>query len=104
MPAIAVLMVMLQLHYLGVGHLAQALTIGVFFFSLPLQGLYWLGSRANQVLPPSMLAWYKDIHQKMQQQGCNLDRIPANPRFIELAHLLRTAFKELDSAFTKHLF
>jgi uncharacterized membrane protein YfbV (UPF0208 family) len=104
MPAIAVLMVMLQLHYLGMDHLAQALTIGIFFFSLPLQGLYWLGNRANQALPPSMLAWYKDIHQKMQQQGCHLDRIPAKPRFIELARLLRTAFKELDRAFTKHLF
>ncbi|MBT1449374.1 DUF412 family protein [Glaciecola sp. XM2] len=104
MPPIAVLMVALQLHYLGIEHLPQALTIGVFFFSLPLQGLYWLGNRSNQPLPPAMLNWYKDIYLKMQQQGCALESISPKPRFKELGKLLRTAFKELDRAFTKNLF
>ncbi len=104
MPPIAIMMVALQLHYLGSAFLAQALTMGIFFFSLPLQGLYWLGSRSNQPLPPGMHAWYKDIYLKMQQQGCALESLTPKPRFKELAKLLRTAFKELDRAFTRDMF
>jgi hypothetical protein len=104
MPPIAIMVVALQLHYLGMGFLPQALTVGIFFFSLPLQGLFWLGNRSNQALPPSLLAWCRDIHSKMQNQGCALEALPPKPRFKELARLLRTAFKELDRAFTKDLF
>jgi hypothetical protein len=104
MPPIAIMMVALQLHYLGMSFLPQALTMGIFFFSLPLQGLFWLGNRANQPLPPSLLVWYRDIYQKMQQQGCSLESMTPKPRFKELARLLSTAFKELDRAFTKNLF
>lgn len=104
MPPIAVMMVMLQLHYLGMGFLAQALTVGIFFFSLPLQGLYWLGNRSNKTLPPALLAWCREIHQKMQQNGCALEALPPRPTFKVLAKLLNTAFKELDSAFTRTLF
>ena len=104
MPPIAIMVVALQLHYLGMENLAQALTMGIFFFSLPLQGLFWLGNRSNQALPPQMLAWYKDIYHKMQQQGCALEAITPKPTFRDLAKLLRTAFKELDRAFTKHMF
>lgn len=104
MPPIAIMVVALQLHYLGMEFLPQALTVGIFFFSLPLQGLFWLGSRSNQTLGPAMLAWCRDIHTKMQQHGCALEALPPKPRFIELAKLLRTAFKELDRAFTKDLF
>ncbi len=104
MPPIAVLTVALQLHYLGMQHLPQALAIGIFFFSLPIQGLFWLGHRSNQPLPPGIKTWYLDIYQKMKQQGCNLDRIPKTPKFKELAQLLNSAFKQLDKAFTNSLF
>lgn len=104
MPPIAIMMVALQLHYLGASFLPQALTVGIFFFSLPLQGLYWLGSRSNQALPPAMLAWCRDIHQKMQMNGCALEALPPKPTFKVLAKLLNTAFWELDRAFTKNLF
>ncbi|MFC4699669.1 terminus macrodomain insulation protein YfbV [Glaciecola siphonariae] len=104
MPPIAIMVVALQLHYLGMDFLPQALSVGIFFFSLPLQGLFWLGNRANQPLPPHMLAWYHDIYNKMQRQGCALEAITPKPKFKELAKLLRTAFKELDRAFTKNLF
>lgn len=104
MPAIAVMTVALQLHYLGVEFLPQALAIGIFFFSLPVQGLIWLGNRSSQPLPPAIKGWYLDIYRKMQEQGCALEKIPQTPRFKELAKLLNTAFKQLDSAFTNQLF
>jgi hypothetical protein len=104
MPAVAVMVVAIQLQYLGFEVLAQSITMGVFFFSLPIQGILWLGHRSQQELPPQISSWYKDIYTKMQTQGCQLQRQSAKPNFKELAILLRTAFKELDKTFTKDLF
>jgi hypothetical protein len=104
MPALAVLTVAVQYHFMGASQLPQALTLGLFFLSLPIQGLIWLGFRSQKVLPPAIKAWYQDIYLKMQQQGCAVEQPKAQPRFHELACLLRTAFSELDKAFTKHLF
>ncbi len=104
MPALAVITVAVQLHFMGTSQLPQALTLGVFFLSLPIQGLLWLGFRSQKVLPPAIRYWYKEIHLKMQQQGCALEHPKHQPRFQELASLLKTAFSELDKAFTKHLF
>lgn len=104
MPAVAVIVVAIQLQYLGTEVLAQSFTMGLFFLSLPIQGILWLGHRSEQELPPQISSWYKDIHAKMLQQGCHLQRQKAKPTFKELAVLLRTAFKELDKAFTKNLF
>jgi uncharacterized membrane protein YfbV (UPF0208 family) len=104
MPAVAVIVVVIQYQYLGTQVLAQSFTMGLFFLSLPIQGILWLGHRSEQELPPQINSWYKDIYAKMQQQGCNLQHQKAKPTFKELAVLLRTAFKELDKAFTKNLF
>jgi uncharacterized membrane protein YfbV (UPF0208 family) len=104
MPALAVMTVAIQLHFLGAEKLPQALTLGIFFLSLPVQGLIWLGLRSQKTLPPAMKSWYQEIYTKMQQQGCALEGLKSKPRFQELAMLLKTAFSELDKAFTKHLF
>lgn len=104
MPPLAVTTVAVQLHFLGTPQLPIALTLGIFFLSLPVQGLIWLGYRSQKVLPPAMKSWYRDIYLRMQQQGCALEHPKSQPRYQELACLLRTAFSELDKAFTKHLF
>jgi uncharacterized membrane protein YfbV (UPF0208 family) len=104
MPAVAVIVVFMQLQYLGLDVLAQSITMGLFFLSLPIQGILWLGHRSQQELPPHISNWYKDIYLKMQTQGCQMQHQSAKPNFKELAILLRTAFKELDKAFTKNLF
>jgi uncharacterized membrane protein YfbV (UPF0208 family) len=104
MPALAVLTVVALINLQGYDKLPQALATGVFFLSLPLQGLMWLGHRSNQSLPPALKSWYLDIHHKMQIQGCALQSAKANPDYKELARLLKTAFDELDKAFTKRWF
>lgn len=104
MPPLAVVVMAVQIQALGLGVLAQSVTLGIFFLSLPLQGLLWLGHRAQQELPPPTLNWYKEIHAKMLNKGCHLSHLSQKPTFKELAVLLRTAFKELDKAFTKNLF
>ncbi|WP_088328767.1 terminus macrodomain insulation protein YfbV [Lacimicrobium sp. SS2-24] len=104
MPAMAILVAFAHVMTLGHGALPQALALAAFFISLPMQGLLWLGHRSNQQLPPAMAHWYREIHQKMRQQGCNLQQAKARPRYKELAHLLGTAFKELDKVFTRQWF
>lgn len=104
MPPLAVLVSVLHLAMLGQQNLPQALALAAFFLSLPVQGLFWLGHRSNQTLPPSMVAWYKELHQKMRAQGCHVQLVKAQPRYRELAALLSLAFKELDKVFTRHLF
>jgi uncharacterized membrane protein YfbV (UPF0208 family) len=104
MPALAVLTVVALINLQGYDQLPQALATGVFFLSLPLQGLMWLGHRSNQSLSPALKSWYLDIHHKMQIQGCALQSAKANPDYKELARLLKTAFDELDKAFTKRWF
>ncbi|WP_416304908.1 terminus macrodomain insulation protein YfbV [Neptunicella sp. SCSIO 80796] len=104
MPPMAVAVVALQYNYFGAEQLPQALASGAFLLSLPMQGLLWLGHRAKQVLPPSTIHWYRDIHQKMQVQGCRLQSVKAKPTYKELARLLKTAFDELDKVFTRQWF
>lgn len=104
MPALAVLSVAVQLQMLGMEYVAQAIAIGVFFISLPVQGLIWLGYRSQQPLPPAIKVWYNDIYQKMRQQGYELHHGLANPKFLQLALLLKKAFQDVDKAFTARWF
>jgi uncharacterized membrane protein YfbV (UPF0208 family) len=104
MPALAVITLAILINLQGLEKLPQNLALGAFFLSLPMQGLVWLGHRANQTLPPSLNSWYLDIHQKMQLQGCALQSPKAKPQYKELARLLKTAFDDLDKASTKRWF
>ncbi|MDN4503387.1 terminus macrodomain insulation protein YfbV [Alteromonadaceae bacterium BrNp21-10] len=104
MPALAVACLFLQINFFGMEYLPQAVAFAAFFISLPMQGLLWLGHRANKTLSPSMISWYRDIHSKMQQQGCQVQHIQAKPKYKELARLLKTAFDELDKVFTRQWF
>ena len=104
MPPLAVLSVAAIVNQQGAEFLPQALAMGAFFMSLPMQGLLWLGHRANQLLPPALSSWYFEIHRNMQLQGCALQSPAAKPKYMELARLLKTAFDELDKAFTKRWF
>lgn len=104
MPPLAVLTVATSVSFLGVEHLPQAIAMGMFFLTIPAQGVLWLGHRANQFLPPSTNSWYQDIHHKMQLQGCALKSPKFRPKYKELARLLKTAFDELDKVLTKQWF
>lgn len=99
MPILAVVSCALMLQVNGSGYLPQALAVAGFFITLPLQGLLWLGHRSNQILPPGLRHWYKEIHAKLEAQGCSIQAAKLRPRYKELAELLKTAFRELDRIF-----
>ncbi|MBD3584339.1 DUF412 domain-containing protein [Salinimonas sp. HHU 13199] len=104
MPPVAVVCSAMLINTLGSDYLPQTLAIGAFFLSLPLQGILWLGHRSNQSLPPSLKNWYHEIHGKLQQEGCDVHKRQSEPKYRELAALLKSAFEQLDKVFTRRWF
>ncbi|MEI5638388.1 MULTISPECIES: terminus macrodomain insulation protein YfbV [unclassified Pseudoalteromonas] len=101
MPMLAVFTLFLQTTHLGWQYLPQAIAIALFFLSLPVQGLLWLGKRAETPLSPALYSWYTELHQKMVAQGYDTPLSSRKPRYRELARLLKDMFDKMDKAFTK---
>ncbi len=96
MPPLALLMFGLQIHLLGPDAIALAMACALFFLSLPVQGYYWLGVRSVQPLQPALARWYRHLHDDMCAKGHKLSPAVPQPRYYELAQLLRQAFKLMD--------
>ncbi|MEH6555991.1 terminus macrodomain insulation protein YfbV, partial [Pseudoalteromonas tetraodonis] len=84
--------------------LPQAIASSLFFISLPLQGLLWLGKRAQTELEPAMLQWYNELFAKMIANGYDAQMGKNKPRYLELAELLKDMFDKMDKTFTKEQF
>ncbi|CAM4187003.1 terminus macrodomain insulation protein YfbV [Vibrio astriarenae] len=96
MPAVAAISVLTQMAFQNADAMPQAIVVALFAISLPLQGMWWLGHRANTQLPPSLAAWYREIHQKIVDSGFALEPMKSQPRYKELAKVLNRAFRQLD--------
>lgn len=101
MPALSILSVVVQLQWLGQTYLAQALASALFLLSLPLQGWYWLGTRASSPLPPSILRWYLEISDKLKQSGVEVPVATNTPCYRDLAGVLDVAVNQLDKTFIR---
>ncbi|MEE1674896.1 terminus macrodomain insulation protein YfbV [Agarivorans aestuarii] len=99
MPAIAVVTVMMPYMANLTEILPQSVMMAMVIFLMPLHGLYWLGRRANSQLPPSLATWYRDLHHKLAEAGESIAPAVTQPRYAELADLLRKAFKRFDKSF-----
>jgi uncharacterized protein len=77
------------------------LTMMLFILSMPFQGWYWLGKRAQTELPPGLSSWYSEIKQKMQAQGLQTQTPQHKLRYADLALLLKQAFGQLDKTFLR---
>jgi len=112
MPILAMLTLFFQLNYLGPDFLPQAIASSLFFIyifvcsflTLPLQGLLWLGKRAQTELEPAMLQWYNELFAKMIANGYDAQMGKNKPRYLELAELLKDMFDKMDKTFTKEQF
>ncbi|EKO3583606.1 DUF412 domain-containing protein [Vibrio metschnikovii] len=96
MPAIAAISVLTQMSFHNLQAMPQTIVVALFAISLPLQGIWWLGSRANTQLPPSLAGWYRELHQKIIETGFALEPLKTKPRYKELALVLNRAFRQLD--------
>ncbi|GFN45474.1 membrane protein [Candidatus Regiella insecticola] len=97
MPPLAIFMLTWQIA-LG-GSLGLAATGALFACSLPLQGLWWLGKRSMMPLPPRLVRWFHDVHQKLAQAGKVVVVAEQCLTYQSLAELLKGAFKQLDKTF-----
>lgn len=88
-PAIATINFIVQWEWLGTHALAQIVVTTLFLLSLPLQGWYWLGQRAQTQLDPRLQHWYLDLAVKLSVQP------NPKPTYLMLARLLRKALQEL---------
>ena len=98
MPAIAAISVLTQMVFNHYQSMPQAVIIALFALSMPIQGIWWLGQRANSKLPPALVTWYSEIYQKVIESGFALEPIKSTPRYKELAKLLNRAFRQLDKS------
>ncbi|WCE30598.1 terminus macrodomain insulation protein YfbV [Vibrio sp. SCSIO 43137] len=96
MPAVAAISILFQMSFHNEQAMPQAVVIALFAISLPLQGMWWLGNRANTQLPPALAGWYRELHQKIIESGFALEPVKSKPRYKELANILNRAFRQLD--------
>src|SRR5690554_5846812 len=86
---IAAVDVIVQREWLGTHAFAQIVVTTLFLLSLPLQGWYWLGQRAQTPLDPRLQHWYLDLAVKLSVHP------HPKPAYLMLARLLRKALQEL---------
>lgn len=103
MPALITLSLMLQFQFGAPHYWPSVVASALFLASLPMQGYYWLGKRADTRLPPSLREWYLQIHEKITAAGGRISDPVSRPRYFELGETLNTAFKQLDKSFIREL-
>ena len=66
MPAFACFAILWQYFFNDASQsvLINAIITALFALSIPFQGLFWLGRRANSPLPLHFLDWYETLRQK----------------------------------------
>ncbi|WP_228729842.1 terminus macrodomain insulation protein YfbV [Shewanella avicenniae] len=92
-----------QLLFLGWTFLPQALATTLFFISLPLQGVLWLGWRSRHPLPVSLLGWGNELNAKLAGLGISARPLGGNACYMDIAVLLKLAFERLDKKFWDEL-
>jgi hypothetical protein len=104
LQVLAVLTAVAQLKLLGPDFLGQILAMMLLLVSMPLQGWYWLGVRANSALPPALINWGNEIREQIQQhsQSQGIPGVPKN--YFDLARLLQLAYQQLDKTVMRRWF
>lgn len=104
MPAIAVLAIVWQ-QIMMTGHqiaFAAAVLTALFALMIPLQGLWWLGKRSQQPLPPISHRAYQHLCQRLAQENIQIPQLE-KPCFMDLALILKKADTHLPADFWHEL-
>lgn len=103
MPVLGLVIALSQLYVLGWSHLPQIIAFTLFFISLPLQGLIWLGWRSRHPLPLFLYDWSQQLSQKLTQMGVHCQPLNAKANYQDLAVLLKLAFERFDQDYWDEL-
>lgn len=101
-PAFVILVVALNVLFPAILNWQSTSIFVVFLLGLPVQGLYWLGKRSQQFLPNQLLPWYGAIHKKLSGNRTEQADILQRPRYLDLALLLKRAFRLGGDKFLQH--
>jgi uncharacterized membrane protein YfbV (UPF0208 family) len=101
MPPIAIFTLCWQIA-LG-GQIGPTVATALFALSLPLQGLWWLGKRSVTPLPPSILQWFYEVRERLEEAGQSMTPVQGKPDYQALAETLKRAFRQLDKTFLDDL-
>ncbi|MFD2095552.1 terminus macrodomain insulation protein YfbV [Corallincola platygyrae] len=104
LPGFAIMLPAIQILLVESVFLPQMIAISVLLLSIPFQGLMWLGHRSSEPLPPALSSWYRDIHARMDAEGCQVAPAKARPIFMDMGRLLKQAFKQLEESRLQRLF
>ncbi|MCL1065310.1 DUF412 domain-containing protein [Shewanella olleyana] len=103
MPFFAILAAISQVYVNGWAFLPQAIAILLFFISLPIQGLLWLGIRAKHPLPITLFDWTNQLTTKMSSMGITCQPLGAKACYLDMALILKMAFERLDKSYWEQL-
>lgn len=92
-PIFVILIMSLNVSFPDLLNWPATATLVLFLMGLPVQGLYWLGNRSNSLLPNTLLPWYLAIEKTLSQRGEKEIVMTNRPRYLDLALLLKNAFK-----------
>ncbi|MDO6619496.1 MULTISPECIES: terminus macrodomain insulation protein YfbV [unclassified Shewanella] len=103
MPFFAILAAMSQVYVNGWAFLPQAIAILLFFISLPVQGLLWLGWRARHPLPLTLFDWANQLSAKLTAMGISNKPLGPKACYLDMAVILKVAFDRLDRSYWEEL-
>ena len=92
-PIFVILIIMLNVNLPYVFDWPATATLVIFLMGLPVQGLYWLGKRSTSLLPNQLLPWYMAIEKTLNKSVTEDGVMAKRPRYLDLAILLKNAFK-----------
>lgn len=87
----------------GLSTLAATVLTAVFALFIPLQGLYWLGKRAQKPLPAQSAVCFGKISDRLKAKNIALPQIKGEPTYQHLAEILKLAEQKLDKHFWEEL-
>ena len=105
MPFLAVFSIVWQQFYARSDYMALAVAVltALFALCLPLQGLYWLGKRAQRKLPSQSAVAFWHVFELLKEKNESLPNFPQDPTYQDLAALLKIAQRKLDPNFWQEL-
>jgi len=92
-PVFVILIMTLNVIYPGLLDWSATATLVLFLMGLPVQGLYWLGTRSTSFLPNQLLPWYIAIQKTLNPNVTKDSVMEKHPRYLDLALLLKNAFQ-----------
>jgi len=92
-PVFVILIMMLNISFPELLDWSATATLVLFLMGLPVQGLYWLGTRSSAFLPNQLLPWYLAIQKTLNPNATQEAVMERHPRYLDLALLLKNAFQ-----------